>query len=208
MAIQLTLTDAGIAALVNSQKDGTNALKLSSVQFGSGKYTSSAEQTALAEPFKTLTTINGGGVGNNIIHIGIRDTDLEAYSVYEIGVFTDTGVLFAVYSQDTPIIQKAANSYVMIALDFPVMAAGPGDIVVEGTGGFWNPPATTETAGVVELATVQEALEGYDSTRAVTPKGLKQAIANLITYDVVADQDGVNLVIDVTKGVTFSELQS
>lgn len=208
MSIQLTLTDAGMQALVNSQKNGTNALVLSSVQFGTGKYKAEPTQTALAEPFKTLTTISGGAVGNNIIHIGIRDTDVEEYTVNEIGVFTDSGVLFAVYSQETPLIQKAANSYVMVVLDFPVLAAGQDDIVVEGSGGFWNPPATTETQGVVELATVEETKAGDDTTRAVTPKGLKGALEGLIAYDVVADQDGVQLVIDTANGVTFSELQS
>lgn len=208
MAIQLTLTDAGIEALINAQKDGTNALKLSSVQFGTGRYTTSPEQTELTEPFKTLTTISGGAVGNNIIHIGIRDTDAEAYTVYEIGVFTDAGVLFAVYSQDTPIIQKAANSYVMLVLDFPVLAAGQEDIVVDGTGGFWNPPATTETPGVIELATEEETLQGEDVSRAVTPKSLKKSQEKLITYDAVAEQDGIHLVIDTREGVTFSEIQS
>lgn len=77
MAIQLTLTDVGIEALINAQKDGTNALNLSSVQFGTGKYKTSPEQTELMEPFKTLTTISGGAVGNNIILIGIRDTDVR-----------------------------------------------------------------------------------------------------------------------------------
>lgn len=208
MAIQLTLTDVGIEALINAQKDGTNALKLSSVQFGTGKYKTSPEQTELMEPFKTLTTISGGAVGNNIIHIGIRDTDVQAYTVYEIGVFTDAGVLFAVYSQDTPIIQKAANSYVMLALDFPVLAAGQEDIVVDGTGGFWNPPATTETAGIVELATEEETIQGKDVSRAVTPKALKKSQEKLITYDAVAEQDGIHLVIDTREGVTFSEIQS
>lgn len=208
MATKIILTDVGIEALINAQKNGTNALELSSVQFGSGKYTASETQTALAEPFKTLTTISGGAVGDNIIHISVRDTETEAYTVYEIGVFTKEGVLFAVYAQDTPIIQKAANSYVLLALDFPVVSAAAGDIVITGDTNFMNPPATTEIQGVVELATVEETVAGEDTTRAVTPKGVKKALAGLIAYDAVADQDGVQLVIDTANSVTFSELQS
>lgn len=179
MSIQLTLTDAGIQALINSQKNGTNALVLSSVKFGTGKYKAEPSQTDMQNPFKTLNTISGGAVGDNIIHIGIRDTDVEAYTVYEIGVYTNEGILFAVYSQDTPLIQKAENSYVMVVLDFPVLAAGMDDIVVEGTGGFWNPPATTETPGVIEIATDKEIEEGTDVIRAVTSKQLSKVTAQI-----------------------------
>ena len=208
MATKIILTEVGIEALINAQKNGTNALELSSVQFGSGKYTASETQTALLEPFKTLTTISGAPVGDNIIHISIRDTGIEEYTVNEIGVFTKEGVLFAVYAQDTPIIQKAANSYVLLSLDFPVVSAAAGDIVITGDTNFMNPPATTETQGVVELATVQEIVDGEDTTRAVTPKGVKKALEGFIAYDVVSDQDGVQLVIDTANSVTFSELQS
>lgn len=208
MATKIILTEVGIEALINAQKNGTNALELSSVQFGSGKYTASETQTALLEPFKTLTTISGAPVGDNIIHISIRDTDIEEYTVNEIGVFTKEGVLFAVYAQDTPIIQKAANSYVLLSLDFPVVSAAAGDIVITGDTNFMNPPATTETQGVAELATVQEIVDGEDTTRAVTPKGVKKALEGFIAYDVVSDQDGVQLVIDTANSVTFSELQS
>ena len=48
MAIKVILTDAGIQALINKQKDGTNALVLSSVQFGTGKYTASEDQIGRA----------------------------------------------------------------------------------------------------------------------------------------------------------------
>ena len=139
MAIKVILTDAGIQALINKQKDGTNALVLSSVQFGTGKYTASEDQTALREPFKTLNTIKGGNIGDNLIHVGIRDTDYEKYEVYEIGVFTADGILFAVYAQDTPIMQKAAPTHALFSFEFPVVSASPDDIVVEGEGGNWNP---------------------------------------------------------------------
>ena len=121
MAIKVILTDAGIQALINKQKDGTNALVLSSVQFGTGKYTASEDQTALREPFKTLNTIKGGNIGDNLIHVGIRDTDYEKYEVYEIGVFTADGILFAVYAQDTPIMQKAAPTHALFTFEFPLL---------------------------------------------------------------------------------------
>lgn len=173
MADRLIITEAGIAALVNAQRNGTRAVELSSVQFGTGKYQADESRTALEVPFKTLTTISGGWTGDNTIHVTVRDTDIEAYSVYEIGVFTDEGVLFAVYSQDTPIIQKAKNSIVMLSVDIVVLAAAAGDIVVKGDTNFWNPLATTDVAGVIEIATNEEVEAGEDTRRAVTPRQLK-----------------------------------
>lgn len=61
------------------------------------------------------------------------------------------------------------------------------------------PKATVEIHGTVELATADETLAGEDASRAVTPKGLKRALEGLITYDVVVEQDGVQLVIDEEK---------
>ncbi len=36
----------------------------------------------------------------------VSDFSAEAYTVYEAGIFTDDGVLFAVISQETPLAQK------------------------------------------------------------------------------------------------------
>ena len=207
MAIKVILTDAGIQALINKQKDGTNALVLSSVQFGTGKYTASEDQTALREPFKTLNTIKGGNIGDNLIHVGIRDTDYEKYEVYDIGVFTADGILFAVYAQDTPIMQKAAPTHALFTFEFPVASASPDDIVVEGEGGFWNPSATTETQGIVELATRQETIDGIDNRRAVTPDGLKAALQPFVTYDFI-DSIGDVILVGTSDSVKYSELQS
>ena len=176
MATNFLITDAGLAALVNAQQNGTLPLVFETVQFGSGKYTPTAAQTQLQTPFKTLSTIAGGAVGDNVIHIQISDVSADQYDVYEVGVFTDDNVLFAVYSQDTPIISKAANSQALLAIDFVVANASEDDIEVSGGTNFVNPPATTETAGVVKLATVSDAKAGLDSSKAVTPAGLGEAL--------------------------------
>ena len=48
----IVITNAGLAAIVNAQQPGTNAVKIASVQFGTGKYTASANQTSLQAPLK------------------------------------------------------------------------------------------------------------------------------------------------------------
>lgn len=172
----IVITSVGLAALIDAQRTGTNALKLAKVGFGSGRYTATASRTALESPIKTVDTIAGGGVGDNVIHVTATDASSDAYTVYEVGVFTDSDVLFAVYSQNTPIIQKAAGSQALLALDFPVVAAADGDIIVEGGGSFTNPPATTKTVGVLRLATAEEAEAGILPDVAISPSTLKSVI--------------------------------
>lgn len=46
------------------------------------------------------------------------------------------------------------------------------DQSVKSMGDYWKKTATTDNRGIVELATVAEAQEGIDTTRAVTPAGL------------------------------------
>ena len=181
MASKLLVTNAGLAALVNAQQTGTLPLTLSSVQFGSGKYTPAADQTQLQNSFKTLDTIAGGAVGDNVIHITVSDVSADDYDVYEFGVFTSDNVLFAVYSQDTPIISKASGSQALLAIDIVVADAGQTDITVSGDTTFTNPPATTLQAGVVKLATSAETSAGTDASKAVTPAGLNEAFKGAAT---------------------------
>lgn len=172
------ITDAGLAALVNAQQNGTVPVVFETVQFGSGKYTPTADQTELQSSFKSLPTIWGGAVGDNVFHITVSDVSVDDYDVYEVGIFTDGGVLFAVYSQDTPIISKASGSQALLAIDIVVADASDTDITVSGDTTFTNPPATTKTAGVVKLATAEEAKAGTDSSKAVTPSALDEALKN------------------------------
>lgn len=176
MTSKMLVTNAGLAALVNAQQNGSLPITLSSVQFGSGKYTPTADQTQLQSSFKTLNTIAGGAIGDNVIHITVSDVSEDDYDVYEFGVFTSDNVLFAVYSQDTPIISKAAGSQALLAIDIVVADAGDTDITVSGDTTFTNPPATTSQAGVVKLATSAETSAGTDASKVVTPAGLNEAL--------------------------------
>lgn len=172
MTNTLVITEAGLAALVNAQKNGTTPLVFSEVKFGTGKYTPTGKETALKTPFKTLETISGGAVGDNVIHLTVSDFDQESYTVYEAGIFTSNGVLFAVVAQDTPLVQKAAGSQVLLSFDLVVDQAGETDIAVGDTN-FVNPPGTTKTKGIVRFATQEETTQGIITDAAVTPAGLK-----------------------------------
>lgn len=174
---KILITTAGLEEVVNAEKSGTAPVVLSHIAFGTGKYTPSADRTNLQAEFKRFDAIAGGSIGDNIIHIDLHDNSTEEYTVYEVGVFTESGTLFAVYSQSTPILQKAATSEVVLAVDITLTDIDAESITVGDTNFNLN-PATTETAGIVELATESEAKAGADTTKAITPKTLSAMINN------------------------------
>lgn len=169
--IKVVITDAGLDEIVAASQAGTDAVLITQIGYGTGQYTASAEQTSLQAEFKRLTSIAGGAVDGNTIHCSARDDSYDTYTVYEVGLYTDKGTLFAVYSQTTPILQKAAQSKSLLAIDIKVTDFSA-DSVTFGDTNFLNPPATTETLGVVELATSAETITGTDDTRAITPAAL------------------------------------
>ncbi len=175
-SVPLIVTDAGIAEVINAEASGTALVKLTEVGLGSGQYTAATGQTALVNEVKRLDTISGGGIGDNIIHVSVTDESSDTYEVHEIGVFTESGTLFAVYAQSQPIIQKASASWMMLSLDIALVGI-PEASVTFGDTNFVLPSATTETQGIVELATDAEVQTGTDTSRAVTPKGLASRTA-------------------------------
>lgn len=186
--LSLIITDAGIAEVINAQHDGTAPVVLTQVGFGRGIYTPVPSQTELHDEIKRVSTISGGVVGDNIMHIQALDGDASAaYAVYEIGVYTASGTLFAVYSQPLPIIHKVADSEIMIAIDIILTGVEPTAVTVGNTN-YTLAPATTSNLGVVELATNEEAVTGTDTERALTPASGAAAYVSLSKNQTIAGQ--------------------
>ena len=150
--LKMIITQAGLDEVVAASQAGTDAVLITEVGYGTGQYTATPEQTQLQAEFKRLTTVAGGAVADNVIHCTVQDSTDDAYTVYEVGLYTDKGTLFAVYSQNTPILQKSAMAISMLAIDIAVTDFCA-DQVIFGDANLLNPPATTSTLGVVELAT-------------------------------------------------------
>lgn len=177
---KIVLTDAGIAELINAEQTGTAPVTLTQVGLGTGKYDAAPSRTALAAEFKRLATISGGAIGDNVIHLFMTDASSDAYTAYEVGIYTQSGTLLGVVSSKTePIVEKAAGSTALLAIDFVLTNADPASVTVGDTT-FVLPPATTEMQGIVELATPAETIAGTDNYRAVTPYALAQRTATAI----------------------------
>ena len=171
MASKIVITEAGLAEVINTTQTGTDSVRLSQVGLGTGQYEASSDKTALQAEFKRLSSIAGGAVSEDVIHFTVLDDSADSYTVYEFGVYTESGTLFAVYSQTTPIVQKTAGSQAMLAIDIKLADISAANLTIGDTT-FVMPPATTEKAGLVELATADEVAGGIDTQRAVTPSSL------------------------------------
>lgn len=175
--MKLVITDAGKQALVNATQTGTAQLELAEIAVGSGQYTPSAEQTALQNQIKRLPIIQASAVDDHVIHVAYEDDSSDSYNVYEVGVFTSDGVLFAVYSSNDLIISKAANSSCLLTVDMVIDDLDVEDISF-GDIEYATGAATTESAGIVELATQAEADAGEDAYKVITPATLAAYFSN------------------------------
>ena len=83
--------------------------------------------------------------------------------------------MFAVYSQEQAIINKASSTIALISSDIAIKALDTKNITF-GDIEFINPPATETVVGVARFANEQEIDAGTDDSLAVSAKRLKQAI--------------------------------
>lgn len=169
MALILSVTPAGRAALRNAKGDGTNAVRIDKVGVSATPFTSGQP---LPNEIKRLSTIAGGATAADTIHVTISDNGSDVYSVFGFGFYLVDGTLFASYGQPTVILQKSAQAMMQLATDVQFADVSASSITFGDTN-FNNPAATTDTPGVVELATDPETALGNDRQRAITPGALR-----------------------------------
>ncbi|HFT6975347.1 tail fiber domain-containing protein [Stenotrophomonas maltophilia] len=170
--MRLKITDAGFAKLVNPPNTGTNAVLITQIGLTSTAFVPSAGLTALPGEIKRVATFGGQAVGDDTVHVTIRDDSATSYTLRGFGLYLADGTLFASYGQADPIMEKSAASMLLLATDTRFSGIDTTQIQF-GDAGFLYPPATTEVVGVVELATSTEAEDAADTQRAVTPRGLR-----------------------------------
>ncbi len=99
-SIIFTITDIGKNTALQNKQAGLK-LNLAEIAYGNGKYIAKASQTALKHQLDKSRIVSGDIEPNS--HTLRFSTTLYAKKiteVYELGIFTDTGVLFAVVSGD------------------------------------------------------------------------------------------------------------
>nr|BDD47147.1 hypothetical protein 21 [Saccharospirillaceae bacterium] len=177
MALQITITDAGRAEVINATNTGTAPVEITEVALGSAGYEPAPMQTALQNEEVRLTTISGEVVASDTIHVVAKDESTATYDVQEFGLITDSGTLFAVYSDPAgAFMQKASASSLLLAVDI-ILGTLDATNLTFGDTGFTNPPASETVAGVLRLATEDAVKNGTGGTEAVTPATLDKRTA-------------------------------
>lgn len=168
-AIVLTLTNAGRALL--PANGGISAVQLTQVGLTATAVVPNAGLVALAGEFKRLNALSGAVTGPDTVSLGILDESTDTYDARAFGLYTSTGVLFAVFGQADPFVEKAAESNVALTIDIKFADVSAAELVF-GDANFVIPAATQTVQGVIEIATDAEVAAKTDAVRAVTPKGL------------------------------------
>ncbi|UVE54281.1 phage tail protein [Burkholderia sp. EMB26] len=188
----IQITDAGRAALVAAGNTGTVARRVTEIGLGTAAFTFDKGMKTLPNERKRVTTFGGENVAPDTVHVVIQDDTNDQYTLYAFGLYLDNSVLFGVYVQSTPILEKSPAAMLLLASDI-VFASIDAAQLQFGPATFLNPPATTERKGVVELATQAEVDAGADDSRAITPKTAAARYAALtgakFTGPVVAEFD-------------------
>jgi hypothetical protein len=170
MALNFVITNVGKAAI--AQAGTLGPVVLSTIQLGNAGYTPSPTQTALQAPIKSITPSGFSNPTPETIHFTVSDETTDTYTCQEIGIITSTGILFAVYSQPSPILVKVSTTAAFFAIDLVITGIPPGSYTLGGTG-FSYPPASETVKGVSFLATQAEVNLGTDTLKVVTPATLR-----------------------------------
>ncbi|MEJ2003355.1 MAG: hypothetical protein P8X77_18680, partial [Maritimibacter sp.] len=175
MGLICIVTNAGRAALVNAANTSTAPVTIGQVGLTGTAVTADAAATSLPGEFKRIATLSGDVVADDTIHLIVRDETADVFTVRSLALYLADGTLFAIYGQPDVLVEKSAQALMLLAIDVQ-FADIDATALTFGNANFLNPPATTETIGVVELATVPEAQAGIDALRALTPASAKAAI--------------------------------
>lgn len=189
-ALTLTITNAGRAALVDAEEGGTTAVRIVEVGLTASVVTVAPTLTTLPGEFKRVDTVAGLAVGNDTVHLVMRDSSADTYTARAIALYLEDGTLFAVYGQAAPILTKAVVSVFLLAVDLRFLP-GEAELVEFGDTNFLNPPATEDTMGVAYLATIVEALAGAVADKIITPAAMAAVLANYVASDQLGIPDGV-----------------
>ena len=200
MAITIIVTNAGRDALVNAANTGTNAVTITQLGITATAFAADPAQLALPGEIKRIASVAGVVVADDAIHVTASDVTSDAYTMRGFGLYLADGTLFALYGQAGAILNKTAESMMLLAADI-AFADIDATMIEFGDTNFVLPPATTEILGLVELATTAEGQAGSDNSRVLTPYVGKQSVLGWLLSQ---DGAGSGLDADLLDGLHAS----
>ena len=199
MAINLIVTNAGRAALINAQNNGTNAVQFAKCGISATNANYNAASTALQNELKRIDNISGSALSPDTINLAFADTSTDAYDLRAFAIYLADDTLFAIASQAAPIYSKTNNTDGLLSVNIKFSDISTSQITFANYN-LVNPPSTEITAGVIEIATQTETNTGTDDLRAITPKKLTAFWNNKSAWTINNDGAGSGLDADLLDG--------
>ena len=146
-ALPLIITDAGRTAAIDADHNGLQ-IELTEIAVGSGLWQPDSTATALQNEIKRITNLGAVDLASDMLHLTITDDTKDNYQMGEFGIYTNKGVLFAIYSQNSYISEKAPDSVFMLSIDISLETVPPDSVTITGNN-FHYPPAQPDVLGVI-----------------------------------------------------------
>ncbi|WP_252180220.1 tail fiber protein [Endozoicomonas sp. 4G] len=151
IGLPLIITDAGREAAIAADDAGLK-LNLIEIAIGDGLWQPEGDATSLQNEIKRIDNLGGSDLSDDVIHLTVTDDSTDEYQLGEFGLYSDNGVLCAIYSQQKEYIsEKIAESILMISADMKLDTVPPGSVTITGNN-FQYPPATPDSLGVIKDA--------------------------------------------------------
>lgn len=190
MKLPLTITRTGLSALVDAQAGEINAVRIASMGLTASPFIAAPTLTSLPGEHTRLETVGGNAVSENVLHVVASDSTDSTYTVTGIGLFTDGGDLFGIFSLESgedALFEKAAAATFLFAADI-TFEGGEAALIDFGEANFLNPPASATVKGVAKLATDSDWEDGGNQEKIVTPA---QALGHFIPVWAAGAANGV-----------------
>lgn len=174
--MQLTVTAAGIAALIAAQNNGTNAVLVSQIGLTAAAFDPESAHRLPAE-IKRITTFAGEAVSADTIHVNIADDSADTFTLRGFALYLDDGTVFALYGNPvlTTIIEKSTAATMLLSCDVRFARIDATQITF-GDSTWTNPPASETVLGVSRRATRIQAIGGTATDVTMSPAGDKAAM--------------------------------
>lgn len=206
-ALAMMITNAGLDAIVAAESGGTDEIRITEIGLTATPFIAAPTIDALPGEFKRVDAVSGQAVSENVIHVTAYDPSADIYDVTGIGIYTDAGVLLAIYSAaENAVLSKAQLATGLIMFDI-AFANNMAALIEFGDALFLNPPASEDVKGVAEIADNAEADAGLDDTRIMSPKKVKRvldALATALNNAFLAFQGTVNAALAALQGRTIT----
>jgi hypothetical protein len=188
--LPLYITDAGRAAMIDPVGGGTRAVTIAQAGFTQADFVAAPTLEVLPGEFKRVATVAGEAVAPDTVHLTLRDDSADTYALRGFALYLSDGTLFAVHGQSDTILEKTPFTSFFLAFDW-TLAASDAAAITFGDTSFLNPPATQTVAGVLELASLAEALAGLVADKAITPATMGQTLAGYVRMSELGAAGGV-----------------